>query len=313
MTALQLIYHLLSAAFVLLLLFIGTFFLLFCERFVHARTQHRDGPGRSGRTDYYQVWTDFRKVRAKATGFQWASPVAGRFRFALLLWVFLPVVFLIILFSPLLPDHLANAELPLLLVLPLLASGIEALFMHATQDTNERYEWRKHLLLRIMGASLLYLAALAICLRVGQSSLASISEIQEYFPYHSILSSPGLFLCGIGAFSAIFLFSVESPLEGRNELSLHRSLQYLLFFVNKMWIFCLLCFWVFIFLGGSGNLLARLAFPFKAAFVIFLFTLLQASFPRTRSADAAEIATRWLLRLCLLGFLLEAVWVGVWG
>ena len=311
MNPLHLIYLAVSTLLVLVTLFGGTFCLLFCERFVHARTQHRDGPGRGGRTDYYQVWTDFRKVRSKGSDSQ--SIISGRFRFALAAWVLLPVFFLIVLFSPLLPESISDIELPLLLLLPLLAAGIEALFMHATQDTKERYEWRKHLMLRIMGASMLYLAVLAVGLRVGHSNLDSISALQERFPYHAIVSSPGLFLCGIGAFAAIFLFASESPVESRNEMSLHRSLQYLLFFVNKMWIFCLLCFWVFIFFGGAGNIVAKLIFPFKAMAALFLFTLIQVSFPRARSADAAEITARWLLRLCLIGFLLEAVWVGVWG
>ncbi len=311
MTTLHLIYLVVSTIVVLMALFGGTFCLLFCERFVHARTQHRDGPGRGGRTDFYQVWTDFRKVRTK--GWDSHAALSGRFRFALAGWVLLPIFFLVVLLSPLIPERVADVELPLLLLLPLLGTGIEALFMHATQDRKERYEWRKHLMLRLMGASMLYLAVLAVALRVGESNLASISGLQSRFPYHSILSSPGLFLCGIGAFAAIFLFAAESPVESRNELSLHRSLQYLLFFVNKMWIFCLLCFWVFVFFGGGGTFLAKLAFPFKALVALFLFTLIQVSFPRARSADATEITARWLLRLCLIGFLLEALWVGVWG
>lgn len=311
MTPFHIAYLAISTFIVLCTLFAGTFGLLFCERFVHARTQHRDGPGRGGRTDVLQVWTDFRKVRAKG----WDSHVglSRRFRVALLVWGFLPVFFLIVLLSPLLPESVADVELPLLLLLPLLAAGIEALFMHATQDTAERYEWRKHLMLRIMGASMLYLSALAVGLRVGRSNLLSISELQAHFPFHSIVSSPGLFLCGIGAFASVFLFAAESPVEGRNELSLHRSLQYLLFFVNKMWVFCLLCFWVFVFFGGAGSALAKIAFPLKVGFILFLFTLIQVSFPRGRSADATELTARWLMRLCLIGFLLEAVWVGVWG
>jgi NADH:ubiquinone oxidoreductase subunit H len=299
-----------SSLLVLVALFAGTFGLLFCERFVHARTQHRDGPGRAGRIDYFQVWTDFRKVRSK--GWDAQAPLSGRFRLALVAWMLLPVAFLLVLLSPLLPESLADAELPVLLLLPLIAAGIEAVFMHATADTKERYEWRKHLMLRIMGASMLYLSVVAVGLRVGHSDLESISSLQARFPFHAILSSPGLFLCGVGAFAAIFLFAAESPVESQGELSLRRSLQYLLFFVNKMWVFCLLCFWVFIFFGGF-SLGAKILFPFKAAAALFVFTLIQVSFPRARSSDAVELTARWLLRLCLIGFLLEVVWVGVWG
>lgn len=311
MSPLHLIFLAVSAFIVLVVLFVGTFGLLFCERFVQARTQHREGPGRGGQVDYFQVWTDFRKVRSK--GWDSHSALSGRFRLALAAWMLLPVLFLLVLLSPLLPESVADAELPVLLVLPLIAAGIEALFMHATADTKERYEWRKHLMLRIMGGSILYLAVVAVGLRVGHSNLASISGLQSHFPFHAILSSPGLLFCGVGAFAAIFLFAAESPVESRNEMSLRRSLQYLLFFVNKMWIFCLLCFWVFIFFGGFGPVLTKLVFPIKAAAAVFAFTLIQVSFPRTRSSDAVEITARWLMRLCLIGFLLEVVWVGVWG
>lgn len=300
-----------SAFFVLASLFAGTFGLLFCERFVQARTQHRDGPGRGGRVDYWQVWTDFRKVRTKA----W-DPRAGlppRFRAALSAWVLLPFAFLLVLFSPLVPESVAEAELPVLLLLPLLGTGIEALFMHATADTRERYEWRKRLMLRIMGASTLFLAVAAVSLRVGRTDLASVSALQAHFPYHALLSSPGLFLSAIGAFAAVFLFAAESPVERRDELSLRRSLQYMLFFVNKMWIFCLLCLWVHVFLGGFGPLAVRLLFPLKLVAMLFLFTLVQVSLPRLRSSDAIEITARWLLRLCLVGFLLEVLWMGGLG
>lgn len=311
MSPLEIVMIAVACAFVLLVLFFGTFFLLFFERFVYARTQHRDGPGRGGRTDYYQVWTDFRKVRAKGGDALGVMP--ARFRLAVAAWLVLPALFLLVLLSPILPESQGAAELPLLLLLPLIATGIEALFMHATHDNRERYEWRKHLMLRMMGAAVLYLAVLAVGLRVGASNLGSISGFQTHFPYHALVASPGLFLCGLVAFAAIFLFAAESPIESRLELSLHRSMQYLLFFVNKMWVFCLLCFWVYVFFGGTGSLLAKVAFPVKALGALFLFTLIQVSFPRTRSADATELTARWLLRLCLLGFLLEAVWVGVWG
>ena len=311
MSALELLLTTVASAFVLLVLFCGTFFLLFFERFVYARTQHRDGPGRGGRTDYYQVWTDFRKVRAKGSDALGVMP--RRFRAALAAWLVLPALFLLVLLSPVLPESQGSAELPLLLLLPLVAAGIEALFMHATHDNRERYEWRKRLTLRLMGAAVLYLAVLAVGLRVGASNLGSISGFQAHFPYHALVASPGLFLCGIVAFAAVFLFAAEGPIESREELGLHRSMQYLVFFVNKMWVFCLLCFWVYVFFGGTGTILAKIAFPLKALAALFVFTLIQVSFPRARSADATELTARWLLRLCLLGFLLEAVWVGVWG
>ncbi len=297
-----------SVAAILAFLFIGTFFFIFLERFLDARIQHRDGPGRHGSMDYSQVWKDFRKVKIKQDT---TPPLSLRFRIALSAWKSLPAIFLLILLSGVLPDSMKNTGLPALLLLPLLAASLEAAFLHATTDARERLEWRKRMAIRVLGASLMAFAFLAATLKVGPPSLQGISEAQRYFPYHSIIASPGLFLCAIAALGAIFLFVNENPIQNEGELSLGRSTHYLIFFVRKMWVFCLLSFWVFVFLGGTTGLIAKIIFPIKTALVLFLFTFLQGSFPRLRSSDASELALRWLFRLCILGFLVEAVWVGV--
>ena len=109
----------------------------------------------------------------------------------------------------------------------------------------------------------------------------------------------------------IFLFASENPVQNEEELSFGRSRHYPIFFVRRMWVFCLLSFWVFVFLGGTATILAKVLFPVKIAAALFCFLVLQSSFPRLRSADAGELAVRWLLRLSLIGLLVEAVWVGV--
>jgi len=278
------------------------------ERFVQARVQHRDGPGRHGSVDILQVWKDYLKTRSKKDG---AAALEVRFRVAILAWKILPAIFLLLLLAGLLPAAMEQAELPFLLLLPLLAASLEAVFLHATTDSRERIEWRKRMVLRVMGASVLALAFLTASLGVGLPSLSAISEAQSHFPYHSMLSSPGLFLCGLAALGAVFLFSNENPIQNDGELSLGRSKHYAVFFVRRMWEFCLLSFWVFVFLGGAHTIAAKALFPVKLAAALFLFSVLQASFPRLRSADAGELAARWLFRLCLLGFIVEAIWVGV--
>lgn len=308
MTITQLLILVLSALLVLFFLFAGTFFLLFLERLVRSRTQHREGPGRHGNLDVFQVWKDYLKTRVKQ---QRTIPTPWRFRLAMAVWRALPAIFLLLLLGGLMPTPLEDAELPALLLLPLLAVSLEAFFLHATTDSRERIEWRKHLVLKVMGASVLVASFLAITLKVGLPSLSAISEAQRSFPYHSLFASPGLFLCAIAAMGAIFLFSSENPMENKEELSLSRSGHYLIFFVRKMWIFCLLSFWVFVFFGGDSGLVAKALFPVKVAAAIFFFIMLQGSFPRVRSADAGELAARWLFRLCLAGIIVEAVWVGV--
>lgn len=309
MNPLELALGVFSAAGVLLFLFLGTFLFLFLERFVHARLQHREGPGRHGAVDFFQVWKDYQKTRTKREG--GFPPLTLRFRIAMWAWRSLPAVFLLILLAGLLPTALDDTELPALLLLPLLAASLEAAFLHGTTDLRERIEWRKRMVLRVMGASVLALAFLTAALQVGIPSLTAISELQATFPFHSILASPGLFLSGIAALGAIFLFANENPIQNEGELSLSRSRHYLVFFVRRMWIFCLLSFWVLVFLGGVSTIAAKVLFPVKLAAALFLFTLLQGSFPRMRTSDAGELAARWLLRLCLVGLVVEAIWVGV--
>lgn len=295
----------------LLFLFAGTFFLLFCERFVSARVQHRDGPGRHGQMDFFQVWKDFLKTRKKKPADLLALPF--RIRLASMVWRILPIVFLLALLAVTYPEGGDQIDLPLLLLLPMIAAALEALLVHATADSRERFDRRRRLLLRAMGVSGLLLSVFAVTLRVGQLNLSAISNFQIYFPYHALLSSPGLFLCGITAFCSIFLFATESPVQLQDEQSLNHSMQYVTIFVQKMWVFSLICFWVYVFCGGASGLIVKILFPLKVAAGIFVFTLLQASFPKIRSADAGELTARWLLRLCLIGFFLEAVWVGVRG
>ena len=310
MSPLELILSTALVALVLVFLFAGTFFLLFLERFVHARIQHREGPGRGGKTDVFQVWKDYRKTRAKE-GAGLTFPF--RIRAATVAWRILPATFLLILLAGLLPASLAETEVPALLLLPLLAAAMEASFLHASSDARERFEWRKQLVLRVLGASVLAFGFLAVSLHTGSLSLGVISEVQTRFPYLSLFSSPGLFLCGVASFGAIYLYSGEGPIQTEGELSLSRSIQYLVLFIRKMWVFCLVCLWVFVFFGGAASIAAKLLFPFKVGAALFVFTLLQGSFPRIRSTDAGELSARWMFRMCFLGLLLEAIWVGVWG
>lgn len=292
-------------------LFVGTFFLLFCERFVYARVQHRDGAGRHGQTDFFQVWKDFQKTRRKAPGNLPELPF--RIRVAALIWRVLPVLFLLALMAFSYPQGAEQMDLPVLLLLPMIATGLETLLIHATADSRERLDRRRRLLLKAMGALALLFSVFAVSLRVGQLSLGAISEFQSHFPYHSFLSSPGLFLCAITAFCSILLFTTEGPVQLQDEQSINHSMQYVSIFVQKMWVFGLVAFWVFVFGGGDAGLIAKVLFPVKVAVALFLFTLIQASFPKIRPADAGELSVRWLLRLCLVGFFLEAVWVGVRG
>lgn len=228
-------------------------------------------------------------------------------------WGILPAVFLLTLFAVGYPDGGKEIDLPLLLLLPIFGVALESVLMHATADNQERFDRRRRLWLRSIGVTSLLLSVFAVGLRVGEFNLSAISDLQIYFPYHAVISSPGLLLCGITAFCAIFLLTTDNPVQLEEEQSLNHSMQYATVFVQKMWVFALLCFWVYVFGGGAKGPIVKILFPCKVVAAILVFSVLQVSFPKIRSADAGELAARWLLPLCLIGFFMEAVWVGVRG
>lgn len=309
MSPLAIAFSALQAIGTLGLLFCGTIFVLFLERLLQARVQHRDGPGRGGEINYWQVWKDFRKT-------WWKSGLSGlpsrwRMRLTALAWMLLPAAFLLLLFLTHLPSAIRRVDLPILLLLPLLAVALESFLMHATTDARERFERRHRVLMRATGVGALVLSVLAVGLHVGALTLDGISGFQAHFPFHSALSSPGLLLAGLTGFCAIFLFGNEGPVRPLEEQSLNRSLQYFSYFVRKMWVVCLLAFWIYVFGGGADGLIAKAVFPLKMMLSLFVFLLLEASFPRMRVSDAGEFTIRWLLPLCLVSFFLEVVWIGV--
>jgi NADH:ubiquinone oxidoreductase subunit H len=297
-----------SLIFVLLFLYGGVFFFLAMERFFLARVEHRDGPGRHGSSDYLQVWKDFRKSRIKVSG--QAEPSFYN-RIAVLIWKLLPALFLITLFTDFFSPSFESSKLMIVLFFPILSIGLEAMFLHASSHQREKRDWKKRIQLRLLGATLLSFSFFTATLQIGSPSVAEISRMQASFPFLLLFFSPGLFLCCLASLGGIFLFLVEDPIQNESELSLGRSLHYPIFFVKRMWIFCLLSLWVLVFFGGIENIISKVLFPLKLAIFLLMFILLQVSFPKVRNSDAGELAIRWLLPLCLMSFLVEALWVGL--
>ncbi len=307
MTHLDTLITLLSCFFVLFFLYGGTFFFLALERVFLAQVEHRDGPGRQGAADYFQVWKDFKKSRSKALEKKDSTIYRN---LAVFTWKLLPALFLTLLLTDAFSKSLDPYKLMLVLFFPILSVGIEAIFLHSSKHRRETNDWKKRIQLRLLGASLLALSFFTASLQLGSPSISEISKAQSSFPFHLLLFSPGLFLCCLASLGAIFLFLVEDPIQNESDLSLQRSLHYTIFFVRRMWIFCLLSLWVLVFWGGMDGVVAKILFPLKVLFFLFIFILLQVSFPKVRNSDAGELAIRWLLPLCLLSFVAEAVWVG---
>jgi NADH:ubiquinone oxidoreductase subunit H len=298
----------LSSFFVLLFLCAGVFAFLSLERIFLARTAHRDGPGLHGKTDFFQVWKDFRKSKSKDNA---QLPLSLRYRAAVFLWKLLPALFLLALLGEFFPDSMESSKLTLILFLPILSTAFEAIFLHASKHQREKNDWKKRIQLRLMGGTLLALSFLTATLQFGSPSVAEISSAQQAFPFLLLFFSPGLFICCAASLGSIFLFLVEDPIQNESELSLGRSIHYSIFFVRRMWIFSLLSLWVVVFWGGFDGILLKFLLPIKLFFFLLMFILLQASFPKMRNSDAGELAIRWLLPLCLMGFLTEALWVGL--
>jgi NADH:ubiquinone oxidoreductase subunit H len=298
----------LGLAAITVFLLVTTFAFMFLDRFMRARVQHRDGPSKAGRINPFQVWSDFRKIREKKAN---ALPLPATTRLAFLTWILLPVLFLLILLGGLLPHALDPSGVAILLLLPLLALGLEGAFLHATQDSLEKEQWRRALSLRLLGISILALAFLAVALRVGGASLHQISHAQRFFPYLLGLSGPGLFCSALSAFGAVFVFARTGAEETMSSQSLGGALHFPIFFTKKMWVVSLLSFWVFVFFGGSSGIVNIALFPLKLALALFFLLLIQLSVPAVKSVDLGEIAIRWVLRLSLISLVIEAVWLGV--
>lgn len=298
----------LVSVFAFLFLFLGTFFQLFLERFVLARSQHRDGPGRKGESDYFQVVWDFLKVRKKI-GPKVALPF--RFRIIFQLWRILPFAFIWILISGQVPEIFREAEIPLLVLLIIISAVTEATLINATEDQSEKYDLKQILLLRIIGASNFIFCILTVVLKTGSFDLLEVSASQAQFPFFTMLSSPSQFFVALSAFFSIFLITASGPVRQEEDISLRGSLHYTFFFVRRLWIFCLISFWAFLFLGGMFGIITKLLFPVKIASALIVFFLLQISFPQSRVADTEAVAIRWLLPVSLLAFIGEMIWIGV--
>lgn len=293
---------------IVLFIFAGTFFLLFLERFVYSRVQHRDGPGRHGEVDYYQVLKDFLKIIKKDHS---NDPfISKRFHLVLAFWKILPFLFGIVLLGRITPHVFGVADLLILFFICSLSVAGEAILIYATQSERERYEMQRSLNLKILGIGVLFISSVALTLRISESNLKAISHSQDMLPFHAILSSPGLFIVGITAFLSTYLIASVEPVQGDESVSLAGSWQYSFFFTKRMWIFCLLAYWVFAFCGGFEGIVAKIVFPLKLALAIFFFIFLQTTMPKMRMSDAGETTVKWLIPLCLLGLSLEILWVG---
>ena len=299
---------LLNIVAILLFLLVGTFFFMFLDRFVRARVQHRDGPSLDGKINYLQVWKDYRKIREKMAVEVKISKASKRL---FLIWISLPALFLLVLLGNGLPKAFDSASFAVLLLLPLVSIGLESGFLNATGDSAEKDQWRRGISLRIIGVSLFSLGFLAVLLRVGAPSLEKISQLQKLFPYVLLASGPGLFVSAFSALGAIFVFARSGALEGESNISLGGGLHFPIFFTNKMWVISLLSFWVYVFAGGFSGPVEVFLFPFKIILASFCLLLIQLSVPSIKSVDLGERAIHWVLRMALLGFALEAIWLGV--
>lgn len=299
---------LLNALAILLFLLLGTFFFMFLDRFVRARVQHRDGPSFEGKVNYFQVWQDYKKIRAKVAPDVRISTASKRL---FLIWMNLPALFLLVLFGGGLSKNFDSASLAVLLLLPLISIGLEGGFLNATGDPAEKDQWRRGISLRIIGVSLFSLGFLAVLLRTGTPSLEKISHLQGTFPYVLLASGPGLFISALSSFGAIFVFARSGALEAESNISLGGGLHFPIFFTNKMWVISLLSFWVFVFAGGFSGVIEVALFPLKIMLACFFLLLIQLSVPSIKSVDLGERAIHWVLRMALLGFAIEAVWLGV--
>ncbi len=297
--------------FVAVFLGFGTTILLYLERKIFARAQHRPGANRAGAYGEWQMAADFLKVFSKWRGDS-QNRESSIFLTTLPLQLMLPLIFTVVLFGAWHLSSAFNIELLILFFLVVLSAVLESFYLLSGFTSIEKYEYRRHIALNLAGSCGLLLSILTVALHTGSFSLHAVRSLQTHFPFHAVMMSPGLFLAGCVAFLSFFLILAIRPVGDMGNQGALTKRQFLFFFYKRMWFFSLISFWVFVFAGAMDGLFGIVLFFLKIILLIVFSLVLQTSLPKLRVGDALEAGVRFLLPLGLIGLLIELFWIAWW-
>ncbi len=297
------IVHLLIIAFGVTL---GVLFILALDRRLNVASQHRIGSARAGYGFGLQVIADIVKAATKTESAQ-SSGKGGKIFWSIAF--FLPYLFAFILFSSVITRFLGGFELLVLFLILLVSRLLDAFALNSAIDGNERYQFRKNLVLSIIGLTAIIFSCLTVILKIGGGSKAALSEAQAQFPYYLLFKGPGIFLAAITSLIAIFLVLEELPVGGSGAKSIHGRKNHAFIFLDRLWLFVLACFWVVLFAGGAPHGIFVIGFAIRVLILLIIVLWAGRVIPPVRQNDALELGVSVILPVTLFAFILESAYL----
>lgn len=306
---------LLKGAVVLFVLLTLAGYLVFVERKVIARLQHRVGPNRAGPWGLLQPLADVLKLLTKEESF---PPFVNK-----VLFILAPAIITVtgLLGFAIVPIGngpwyvIADMNLGVLFFLALSSLGVYSIVL-AGWASNSKYAVLGGL--RATAQMISYelsmaMSLLAVVLMAGSFQLSQIAKAQSPIWF--------IFLQPIGFFvflTAMVAESRRTPFdipEAENEIvagfhTEYSSMKFALFFLGEYMGIVLLSFIISIaYLGGwSGPFASGPWWLFlKVAAFVFFFIWIRATYPRLRYDHLMELGWRYLLPLSILNLLLTAL------
>lgn len=305
MVVLAILLKLVLATLVSLLLAVLAFIYAWAERQVAARSQQRHGIAFLPVAGLSVLAADFIKLIFKRSA---DRSSVGTFLAGLS--AFLPFLFFIYLFQALGQFDGGRGELFLLFFVLLMGIWVQKVLVFLAIEERERFSFDQSYVLLLTSGAALFLSLLPIILVTGSASLAAADRAQESFPFCLLLSSPGTFLSALTSFvSLVFLLRLgPAGLESEQFIASGKGRWF--FWVQRLWIICVVSLWVYINLGGGPiGALAFFSFILRLALVLGIFLWIQASFPRGRSSDLSHFVLRALVPISLVAVIVELLWL----
>jgi NADH:ubiquinone oxidoreductase subunit H len=268
--------------------------------------QHRIGTSRPGYAYGLQILADIIKSITK-TDSAFIPERGGRF-----FWVvayLLPYLFAAVLFSGAIRDFFGGFDLLILFIVLMFSRLLDAFALNYATDGNERFAFRKNLILSIVGMTVMIFSCLTVLLHIGGGSAHELANAQRAFPYYLLLKGPGTFVAAATFLVSIFLVLEELPIGNAEVKSIHGRKNHAFLFLDRLWLFVLACLWVALFAGGSPHGILFLPFLVRVFALLVAVLWFGRVIPPVRQTDALELGLAVILPVTLGAFILEGAFL----
>jgi len=305
MLAVAVLVKLLFAGLVTVLLALLVFFYAWAERQFLARSQQRHGVSLSKARGVSVVAADFVKLLFKDN----SSGTTGR-NFLVSISIFLPVLFFIYLFQAFGQIDGGRGEVFLLFFILGMSLWTQKVLVFSPIEERERFSFDHSHVLLLMAMAALFLSLLPTVLITGSGSLTAIDRFQEKFPFILMLHSPGTFLAALTSFVSLLLLLRLGAAGPESGQFLNGTKGQSFFWIQRLWIVCMVSLWVYVNLGGGPlGLIDFFSFILRVVVVLCLFLWVHVSLPRGRTTDLSHFVLRALVPLALIAVMAELVWI----